>query len=469
MFEMARAPHAHVRKTSVVDGKTGPEEQVPVYDVLGIGFGPSNLALAVALDEHNGKVPDKDLLSAVFFEKQPQFGWHRGMLIDGASMQVSFLKDLATMRNPSSEHSFLSYLHSKDRLADFINHKTFFPSRIEFHDYLEWVAASFDYLVEYNSEVVEIRPVADNGTITHFDVVVRRGDAPGELSMQRAHNLVISLGLEPKLPPNAMLSDCIWHNHDLLTRLESLPNTPPRRFTVCGAGQSAAETAEYLHRQFPTVEVCAVFSRYGYAPADDSPFVNRIFDPDAIDFFFTASDDARRMLLDYHRSTNYSAVDQELIKELYRRLYQEKVHGRQRLRILNASRIADVYPSTTGVRITVEFLPTGEMTVLDSDVLVYATGYRPVDPLALLGELGTFCLRDTRGRLCVERDYRVATTAEVRCGIYIQGATEYAHGISSTLLSNTAIRAGEILGSIAERSRPAVTPPQPYALSGDHT
>ena len=88
----------------------------PVHDVVGIGFGPSNLALAVALEEEYGSGVD-----AVFFEKQPAFGWHRGMLIEGATMQVNFLKDLVTLRNPTSRYSFVNYLHSHGRLVDFIN------------------------------------------------------------------------------------------------------------------------------------------------------------------------------------------------------------------------------------------------------------------------------------------------------------------------------------------------------------
>lgn len=227
------------------------------------------------------------------------------------------------------------------------------------------------------------------------------------------------------------------------------------------AGQSAAEVIEYLHRRFSKAEVCAVFSRYGYTPADDSCFVNRIFDPQAVDFFFTASDDVKRMLLDYHRGTNYSAVDVELIDELYRRVYQEKVQGEQRLRILNASRVTDVQPMTTGVRVAVEFLPTGETTVLDSDVLVYATGYCPADTLDFLGpEAGGLCLRDHQGRPRIGRDYRVSTTANVQGGIYILGATEHTHGISSTLLSNTAIRADEILQSITQHAPPSYLNPR---------
>jgi L-ornithine N5-oxygenase len=96
------------------------------------------------------------------------------------------------------------------------------------------------------------------------------------------------------------------------------------------------------------------------------------------------------------------------------------------------------------VRVDIEFLLTGAVTTVRADAVVYATGYRPGDPLALLGDLGGGCLRDERGRLRVGRDYRVQTTEDVKVGIFLQGSTEHSHGISSSLLSNTAVRAGEI-------------------------
>lgn len=111
-----------------------------VHDLIGVGFGPSNLALAIAAVEHNDQANGAGRVSVRFFERQPAFGWHRGMLLDDATMQVSFLKDLVTLRNPASGFSFLAYLHECGRLVDFINHKTLFPLRVEFHAYLEWAA-----------------------------------------------------------------------------------------------------------------------------------------------------------------------------------------------------------------------------------------------------------------------------------------------------------------------------------------
>ncbi|MGW0288888.1 lysine N(6)-hydroxylase/L-ornithine N(5)-oxygenase family protein [Streptomyces tuirus] len=425
-----------------------PGDTPPVHDLIGIGFGPSNVAMAIALREHNNGVGRQEAVTAHFFEQQPRFGWHRGMLIDDATMQVSFLKDLVTLRNPASEYSFLCYLQSKGRLIDFINHKNLFPLRVEFHDYFEWAAAQVDDMVSYGHEVVGVAPVTRDGVVDHLEVTVRSG---GGLEVHRARNLVIGTGLRPLMPEGVERGERVWHNSELLAKVDELEGTSPGRFVVVGAGQSAAENVAYLHRRFPEAEVCAVFSRYGYSPADDSSFANRIFDPQAVDEYFAAPEDVKRRLMDYHGNTNYSVVDIDLIDDLYRQSYQEKVLGTERLRFLNVSRLTGVKESPSSVRATVTSLVTGEDTDLEADVVVFATGYSPVDPTSLLGEVADRCLRDDEGRVRVERDWSIATDPTLNCGIYLQGGTEHTHGITSSLLSNTAIRVGEILDSLLGR------------------
>jgi L-ornithine N5-oxygenase len=102
---------------------------------------------------------------------------------------------------------------------------------------------------------------------------------------------------------------------------------------------------------------------------------------------------------------------------------------------------------------TIESLTSGERTTIEANALIFATGYRPVCPLGLLGSARSLCATDATGMVCIGRDYRVETTCEMPAGIYLQGATEHTHGIGSTLLSNTAVRAGEILESILRHLR----------------
>ncbi|MFY1638106.1 lysine N(6)-hydroxylase/L-ornithine N(5)-oxygenase family protein [Solwaraspora sp. WMMB335] len=422
----------------------------PVHDLVGVGFGPSNLALAIAVAEHNAAASRP--LDARFLERQPRFGWHRGMLLDDATMQVSFLKDLVTMRNPTSMFSFLAYLHCRGRLVDFINHKTMFPLRAEFHDYFEWAAEQVDDQVSYRHQVTSVRPVTDGTGISYLDVQTMCSDQPASAAEPfatcRTRNLVLAPGLRPWLPDGVVVSPRIWHTEDLLDNVPRLGAHGVTRLIVVGAGQSAAEATAYLHERFPRAEICGVFARYGYTPADDSPFANRIFDPAAIDDYFVSPEPLKQRLMGYHRNTNYSVVDLDLIQELYRRAYQEKVRGTERLRMFNLAQITETVPSSEGVRTVIESLATGNKTVLDADAVVYATGYRPVDPAEVLGELDQYVVRDSRGRPVVSRDYRLVTDPAVRCGIYLQGGTEHSHGLTSSLLSATAVRVGEILQSV---------------------
>jgi len=76
------------------------------YDVVGIGVGPANLSLAALLT----KTPH---LTSRFIEKQANFVWHAGMLLPKSNLQVSHLKDLVTLVDPTNPYSYINYLHSK--------------------------------------------------------------------------------------------------------------------------------------------------------------------------------------------------------------------------------------------------------------------------------------------------------------------------------------------------------------------
>lgn len=402
--------------------------------LLGVGFGPSNLALAIALAERN--------LAAVFVEQQPEFGWHTGMLLPHARMQLPFLKDLVTLRNIKSDFTFLNYLSERGRLIEFIGRHTLFPSRMEFHDYLEWAAARVAADVRYGHRVVEIS-AGDPGFVVQTE--------PGRVI--HAETLVLATGLQPVLPAGVDESPRQWHSHRLLANLAAMNLSAPRRFAVIGAGQSAAEVAAHLHDTYPQAEVHAVFARYGYSSADDNPYANRIFDPSAVDEFYCADTHVRQRLLDYHRSTNYSVVDPQLIDELYSREYAERVAGARRLFMHNASEViaAQEYPDR--VRLTLSHLIDYSQETLDCDAVVYATGYAPLDARCLLGELAGRYEFDLHGQPAVTRDYRLVPQAASPGDIYLNGAVEHTHGLSSSLLSNVAVRAGEIVTAFAAREQ----------------
>lgn len=416
-----------------------------VYDVVGIGFGPANLALGIALRE----APEP--LTAAFFDRQPGLGWHRGMLVPSAKMQVSFLKDLATFRNPLSSFSFVHYLHEAGRLASFVNNQDFFPTRREFHDYLEWAAARLALPVHFGTEATAIRlppPAADGAEADWLEVEVREAGRPDRARAVRARNVVIGTGLVPMMPAGVQTGDRVWHSSQFLTRFRAADPARLRHVAVAGAGQSAAEIVRFLYDHLPEATVHAILPSYGYVVADDTPFANRVFDPAATDDYYFGSEQSRNAFWRYHRTTNYAVVDSDLIRDLYRRSYDDQVAGVRRLELVNLSRVDSAKQVGEQVRITVHSTARDESHDLVADLLVCATGYDPMDPGEILGPLADRCRVDAEGRLRVGRDHRLLTDDGWRCGVYLQGGTEHTHGLSSSLLSNIAVRAGEIVDSI---------------------
>jgi len=436
------------------------------YDVVGIGFGPSNLSLAIAMEEYRENSPDdpknpenlksaksaKSTVSSIFFERQSSFGWHRNMLLPSATMQISFLKDLVTFRNPTSSFSFVAYLHASGRLPQFVNNQDFFPTRQEFHQYLEWAQARVADRVGYGCEVTSVRlpEGADpERTETLRLEVAAAGGGPGRVV--EARNVVISTGLVPSMPAGTERDERVWHSSEFLEKFHRMNPGELRRVAVVGAGQSAAEITRFLYDELPHAEVWAVVPSYGYSVADDTPFANQIFDPGAVDDYYFGTDQAREAFWRYHRNTNYSVVDDEVIRDLYRRSYDEDVRGLNRLHFLNLTRVTGVKRSGDQTRVSLQVGPDAEVRELDFDALVCATGYQAMEPTGLLGDLDRHCLRDDEGRYRVERDYRLVTDPGLRCGIYLQGGTEHTHGLTSSLLSNIAVRSGEIADSIVSR------------------
>ncbi len=160
-----------------------------VHDLIGIGFGPSNLALAIALQERE-KTQGK--LDALFLDKQADYRWHGNTLVTQSELQISFLKDLVTLRNPTSPYSFVNYLKAHDRLVDFINLGTFYPCRMEYNDYLRWVAAQFQGQGRYGEEVLAIEPILHQQQVEALRVISR--DALGEQHVRTTRSVVVSAG-----------------------------------------------------------------------------------------------------------------------------------------------------------------------------------------------------------------------------------------------------------------------------------
>ncbi|MFJ2618281.1 lysine N(6)-hydroxylase/L-ornithine N(5)-oxygenase family protein [Glutamicibacter sp. NPDC087344] len=417
------------------------------YDVIGLGFGPSNMALAIAIDEHNKAAGHGQKLHTLFLDRASEPGWHKNLLFEDASMQVAFAKDLASFRNPTSALTFMNFLHTQGRLADFFNRGSMAPLRIEFVAYLRWVAEQLADYVQYSSEVVRVVPRTSGGRITGYEVDI--ADETGVRTVAARH-VVLAGGLQPVFPAGVRSGARVWHSAEFLERVASLDTAAVRSVAVIGGGQSAAEVIEQMYHRCPQAQIHSVISRFGLIPSDASAYANRIFDPLAVDEQYDADPQVRQALTDAHRNTNNSVVNPNTIAALYDLEYRDKWLDTQRLNWHRAARITSVKENyeTPGVQLEVaEGLGDGPGQ-LDADVAIFATGYRSLDPTTLLGSHAGMLVRDEQGRPTARRDYSAHTVLPDDAKLFLVGQTEHQHGISATLLSNVAVRAGEILHSI---------------------
>ena len=502
----------HMEKSQYLQA-TDPADE---HDLICVGFGPASLAIAVAMHDalasgqnlSGGSTGEQRAPRVLFLEKQEAFAWHAGMLLPGAKMQISFVKDLATMRDPRSEFTFLNYLHRQGRLVDFTNLGTFLPARVEYEDYLRWSASFFDHVVRYSSEVVSVSPVEKGSTgssVRTFNVSARNSKT-GDIQTFRSRNVLIAAGGQPSLPQSfPRKHPRVIHSSQYAKVVPQLlsKRDHPYRVAVVGAGQSAAEIFNNVQSLYPNAKTYLIMRQEFMRPSDDSPFVNSVFNPEYIDEMFPRSAEHRHNLLAEARATNYGVVRLELIEHLYEKMYdQRREIGPDEKewphRILGGRQITSIEPSRSSgepdvVDLKVQTLPgvrrapatpseNGDAAttqddideIIQADLVIAATGYQRMAHVDMLKDAydllpkasplpaGKSPLRKGIAGWDVETDQGQRTLAVGRnyqvnfkpgavadgSGVWLQGCCEGTHGLSDTLLSVLATRSGEMVESI---------------------
>lgn len=458
--------------------------QDEVQDLVCVGFGPASLAIAVALhDALEEGTPSlrTDEPKVRFLERQDRFAWHAGMLLPGAKMQITFIKDLATLRNPRSMFTFVNYLHEKGRLVQFANLGTFLPHRVEYEDYMRWCAGHFDNVVDYGQEVQSVEagqkdPVT--GAIEHF-AVAAKDRISGQISTIKAKHVVIAAGGKPSIP------ECFPSNHPRIlhssqyaTNVSDIfpPGMQPRSVAVIGAGQSAAEVFNNIPSRFPDAKSYLLIRGAALRPSDDSPFVNEIFDPERVDDVYSQHPEVRHKGLVRDRGTNYSVVRLELLEHIYDTLYSNRVKYANEeqwpQRILNHRNVTGMRDVEIDGRLAVELqIDNGSgafcarkqscQETLAVDLVVVASGYRRDAYEGILkGVQHLMPGGETRSnRWQVRRDYGIELepgSVQGDAGIWLQGCNESTHGLSDTLLSILANRGGEMVQNVFGEHRGCV-------------
>lgn len=421
------------------------------YDILGIGFGPANLALAVALEE---SVPE---VTVHFMEARKTPAWQDGMLLAGSNIQNHPIRDLVTLRNPRSRYSFINYLFESGRLLAHLNLPLEFPLRKEYAQYIAWVASHFGHVAEFGSRVVDIKLSTLDGKPAYVATAADGTQRAGRV-------LMVGPGRTPHVPApfDAALGPTVFHLGEYRHRLAGLPT--PRRVAVIGGSQSAVELTLDLAKRFPDTEIVNYVRSFGLRLKDTSPFSEEGYFPEFTKYYYQASRAGKQALDAYMRSTNYSSADADVLHELYALIYEERLDGRQRVRVSGNRQVAEVDTVGGRVRLTVREVNSGEIEQDEVDFVVVATGFRDLGPgehqepypslLAGLSEELTF---DEAGYLAVNEDYSVVTRSPDAPPIFLNGLCESSHGIGdSGSFSLLSLRAATILrGYLDSWRRPA--------------
>jgi L-ornithine N5-oxygenase len=412
-------------------------------DLLAVGAGPANLALAIAVEEMAPLLSNSTLI----VERHDDVAWQRGMLLPWTQSQVSFLKDLVTLRNPRSEFSFVNYLHSVGRLDEFINLGSFTPYRLEISAYLRWVATSLEKVqISYGRHCLSIEPVrTGSGRTTGW--LTRMADGQELVS----RDVVVGVGRDPYVPDEFqhLPADRIIHSTEFSGRVAALDPDAPRRVVVVGGAQSAAEMLWATHQNWPKAQLTMVMRSIGLNNYESSKFTNELFYPSFVDEFHSASAPARSQLLDEMHRTNYSGLAPAMLESLYRQMYLERLTGSERIRILTMTEIVDAQLRDGEVVLTTFDRLTRATTTVACDVVLLGTGFTKTMPRLVQDLAAAVGVEE----ITVTRAYRMVTPPSVTAGCYLQGVNEATHGIADSLLSVLAVRSQDIVRDILARSR----------------
>ncbi len=417
-----------------------------VLDLAGAGIGPFNLSLAAQLDS----IP---ALSVRFFEKRPSFSWHPGMMLPGAEMQTSILKDLVTATKPTSPWSFLSYLVTHKRFYQFLNAEYEAVPRKEFADYLGWVARGLTSL-RFGTSMRDVQ-MADGLFLVATDN-----------TQVHARNLSVGVGKIPARPAWAerLPKSLAFHSSDAALRLGDL-KAP--RVAVIGGGQSGAEIVDALMDLKAVSSIHWLSRRPNFEPLDATPFTNELFTPGYMERFHGLPEDLR--LTHTRRQVLASdGVSPSTLKKLYRRLYDRKLDGLDHGIALRPYRdVISALSNGPEIELTMRNGFDDSIETIEVDMIVLATGYRFVLP-DFLAALQSRIAVNSVGEPVLESDFSLAWDGPSENRIFVLNGGRNSHGIAEPQLSLAAWRSAVIANALLGKAHFDLDLPDPIVQWGSH-
>lgn len=396
------------------------------FDLSGVGIGPFNLSLAALADS----LPK---LRCRFAERRTQFAWHPGLMIAGAMMQTSFLKDMVTPVLPTSRWSFLNYLVAHGRFFDFMAARRASASRAEFADYMSWVAHGLAS-TEFGDPVETIR---HDGR----DFVLQA--ASGQRWLSRA--VSVGVGLQPNIPDFAQPGpDCLHAAHWLDQRAP----LAGRRVAVIGGGQSGAEIVlDLLGRDPAPAQIIWISRRSGYWTLQEGAFIDQFFTPEYVTAWRQQSAPARAAVLAEQKYAS-DGITPATADAIYDALYQRRRQGREDVLLRPGREVLAIRRSRNAQRIEARVTGNELPEHCEADLVVLATGYRQALPDCLQPLAGRL-QKQPDGGLALDAHYRVLWDGPPETPLYAMNHGRNSHGIADPQISLAAWRSAVILNDLS--------------------
>jgi len=414
------------------------------YDVIGIGFGPANIAVACAMEENNFNH------DVIFLEAKKEALWQENMLFDESDIQNHPLRDLVTPRNPRSKYSFTNFLFEQNRLYEFLNTGMTFPYREEFSQYISWVASHFDNIVRYNTRIQGIKLLEDET----YEVIDTNGN------MYFTQSIIFAPGRTPNIPKEFqnIQSNKVIFLSQYLEALKKIDSSKIKKVAVVGGSQSAIEIILHLSDYYPNAEVTGFTRKFGYLQKDVNPFTGEVYFPEFVDLFHAASkSDKKRLTKDLHL-TNYSASDYDVLDRLYKKMYLHKIQGKSQIKIHRSSDITNTQEVENEIVVSFDKIENKSNTDENFDLVILATGFKNTGVNdneermhSLLDNIKDHFALDEDRCITINHDYSARLKNPEIKTFFLNGLCESSHGMGDAgSFSLLALRSMQIVNSLKE-------------------
>ena len=356
-------------------------------------------------------------------------------------MQTEFYRDLVTSVDPTSRFSFLNYLKLNGRLDQFLCSEYICPTRREFEDYFNWVAAQLPDVV-FGTKVFSV----DYDPTANLFVTVAEGRDEPLLYLSR--HLVFGCGQMPE--PAIAKGGCyrVIHVSSLLTFV--FPD-PLNRIAVVGGGQSAAECVNYLLDKFAKdqVEITWLTHQTSFRALDKGNFSREAFSASYGHAFAKLPVSLREKILVDESGVAFG-ITPKIAKALYQRLYALKYLSSQTSRpsvhMYPNVEVLDIVDATIGARMTARAIETETIISADYDCVFLCTGFddESVFESSIVG-------LELKSRIDTSADregYAVNWDGPKDRMIFVQSQNTKTHGLGDANLITTPARNASILNAI---------------------